>query len=233
MILGALAVAVAPAYRASLQLGAHPSHLRRIDMRQQVVDRLEGRSTWVFENAVVQMAAVRRAGDYGLGKGPYNRFIRLLVPRLIVGDELKERLLMRSPDHRDLTWRYYRWVTKYGTYSTGPCDAFREFWFFGALVFFFIGRGFRFLWDRAYHGASVPATLLYVSASVMAMTSVVNNIGGIPAHLVMILVCLTPIVCLSYVGPQAGEALRPGWLTNGSRGPVRSWSTVVRNRQVS
>jgi hypothetical protein len=233
MILGALAIAVVPAYRASLQVGARPSHLRHIDMRRQVVDRLEGRSTWVFENAVVQMAAVRRAGNYGMGRGLYNRFVQLLVPRMIVGDEFKERLLMRSSDHRVLTWRYYRWVTKYGTYSTGPCDAFREFWFFGAFVFYLIGRGFRILWDRAYHGASVPAVLLYVSVCVMAMTSVVNSIGGIPAHLVIVGVFLTPIICLSYVGPRAGQSLHGALWPAAAGAEARSWSLAAGARPVN
>jgi hypothetical protein len=132
----------------------------------------------------------------------YNRFVQNLVPRLIVGDETKERMLIRAPDHRDLTWRYYRWVTKYGTYSTGPCDAFREFWFLGAGVFYVIGRGFRVLWDRAYLGQSVPAMLMYVLLCVIAMTSVVNNIGGIPAQLLIVAAFLTPIIGLSCLGPQ-------------------------------
>ena len=156
MILGALCVTLAPAYRANIRLGIDSGQFFDMDVQQRVTDKLEGRSTWVFENAVVQMAAVRRAGAYGLGTGLYNRFVQHLVPRLIVGDETKERMLIRAPDHRDLTWRYYRWVTKYGTYSTGPCDAFREFWFFGAAVFYVIGRGFRVLWDRATCGRACP-----------------------------------------------------------------------------
>ena len=111
----------------------------------------------------------------------------------------------RRANHRDLTWRYYRWVTEYGTYSTGACDAFREFWFFGALLFFVIGRGFRFLWDHAYHGESTPAMLAYVSVCVIAMRSVVNNIGGIPVQLVIILALLTPVFCLSCTGPRRNE----------------------------
>jgi hypothetical protein len=202
IVLGALSIALAPAYRANIQMGDRQGKLTDIDVQRRVADKLEGRSTWVLENAVVQMAAVRRAGQYGMGRGLYNRLIQLLVPRLIVGDEVKERLLLRAPEHRDLTWRYYRWVTKYGTYSTGACDAFREFWFFGALVFFVIGRGFRVLWDRAYLAGSVPARLLYVSLCVIAMTSVVNNIGGIPAQLIVVLTLLIPVICLSCVGPR-------------------------------
>lgn len=211
MIIGALSIALAPAYRANIQMGGRQGNLADINVRQRVVDKLEGRSTWVFENAVVQMAAVRRAGEYGMGRGLYNRFVRLLVPRLIVGEKIKEQLPLQAPDHRDLTWKYYRWVTKYGTYSTGACDAFREFWFFGALVFFVIGRGFRFIWDRAYLAGSIPAKLAYVSLCVIAMTSVVNNIGAIPAQLVTILTLLTPVICLSCVGTRVPELGDPSW----------------------
>ena len=211
MFIGALSIALAPAYRANMQMGGPQGPLSNIDVRQRVTDKFEGRSTWVFENAVVQMAAVLRAGEYGMGRGLYNRFIRLLVPRLIVGEKVKDRLRLRSPDHRDLTWRYYRWVTKYGTYSTGACDAFREFWFFGALVFFVIGRGFRVLWDRAYHGQSTPAMLAYVSVCVIAMKSVVNNIGGIPVQLAVVVVLLTPVICLACTGPRRPEPEDPSW----------------------
>ena len=211
MIIGALSIALAPAYRANIQMGGRQGNLTDINVRQRVVDKLEGRSTWVFENAVVQMAAVRRAGEYGMGRGLYNRFVRLLVPRLVVGEKVKEQLPLRAPDHRNLTWKYYRWVTKYGTYSTGPCDAFREFWFFGALVFFVIGRGFRFMWDRAYLAGSIPAKLAYVSLCVIAMTSVVNNIGAIPAQLVTILTLLTPVICLSCVGARLPKLGDPCW----------------------
>jgi hypothetical protein len=197
MILGSLMIIVAPAYRANTQLGADHSQLRHVDVRQRIEDKLQGRRTWVFENAVVQMAAVRRAGLYGMGRGLYNRSVTLLVPRLITGDQIKEKLLLPAPDHRDLTWRYYRWVTKYGTYSTGACDAFREFWFFGALVFFVLGRGFRALWNRAQLPGSVAAQLLYVSFCVTSMTSVVNNIGGIPAQFAFVVAFLYPIICLS------------------------------------
>ncbi len=199
MILGSLMIVIAPAYRANTQLGADHSQLRHVDVRQRIEDKLQGRRTWVFENAVVQMAAVRRAGLYGMGRGLYNRSVTLLVPRLITGDQMKEKLLLRAPDHRDLTWRYYRWVTKYGTYSTGVCDAFREFWFFGALVFLVLGRAFRALWNRAQEPGSVTAQLVYVSFCVTSMTSVVNNIGGIPAQLAFVVAFLYPIIGLSRV----------------------------------
>ena len=44
--------------------------------------------------------------------------------------------------------------------------------------------------------------LMYVLLCVIAMTSVVNNIGGIPAQLLIVAAVLAPIVGLSCLGSQ-------------------------------
>ena len=209
MILGAIMIVVAPYYRISSQLGGDLRQIREINVSRRMMDRFEGHETLEFENAVVQMPAVRRSGFYGLGGGFYNRTIKSMVPRLIVGDEVKEGLLMRTPDHRDLTWRFYRWKTKHGTYSTGVCDVFREFGFLGPIVFFAIGFTFRRLWEHAYIRKSTPASLFYILTCIISMTSVVNNVGEIPSQLIFLVAFLTPILFLARVGTSK-QAAFPG-----------------------
>jgi hypothetical protein len=44
--------------------------------------------------------------------------------------------------------------------------------------------------------------LMYVLLCVIAMTSVVNNIGGIPAQLLIVASFMAPLVALSCLGAQ-------------------------------
>jgi hypothetical protein len=51
--------------------------------------------------------------------------------------------------------------------------------------------------------------LAYVSVCVISMTSVVNNIGGIPVQLVIIFTLLAPVVLLSCTGARQPESEEP------------------------
>jgi hypothetical protein len=91
-----------------------------------------------FDALVVTAAAVNRTGILDLGKGFYNSTIAQLIPRQFLGEEFKESLFLKS-SHEDIAYNSYRWSIPYGSTPTGPSNAFSEFWFFGALLYYGIG----------------------------------------------------------------------------------------------
>jgi hypothetical protein len=194
MLAMATAIVVAPEYRSHSQIGADWGEMRYINPQGMVHSVVGGEGYSEFQFAVVQLAATNRFKEFGLGRGFYNTLVRYWVPRLLVGDEVKESLFVEAPDCGMQTYAAYQWSPGYGSNPTGINDAFCEFWFFGALLYLAIGVGFRHLWDRAFETRSVGATLFYTCVSPLAMTTVVGNLSGLPADLLYVSLFVVPAI---------------------------------------
>ena len=81
------------------------------------------------------MAMTDDRGSYSFGSGLYNLVINAYVPGQIVGFEFKRNLLIgTSSSQLALDEGGFEAIT--GTTPTGFADVYRDFWFFGAGVFF-------------------------------------------------------------------------------------------------
>jgi hypothetical protein len=196
MLLGGLMIVVAPVYRDFAMLGADRSRIHEVDLPEEVASVFRGDRYLEFSFCVVQCGATQRSRQFGYGVGFYNGVISSLVPRQVVGSSVKEGLYLPAPDHFATMKQYYGWLPRYGSNPLGMTDAFREFWFFGAAIYYVIGRLFRVLWDRANCPGNVAFQVLYTLCAPVAMTCVVGNLAGLPASLLLIGMAMVPIaVC--------------------------------------
>ncbi len=111
----------------------------------------------------------------------------------LVGREFKNSLFIDSVDFSKQTRTYYGWEMSGNLVPTGINDAFREFWFFGAVLFFFFGRAYRFLWERVIAG-NLGAKIIYIPCSLVGMLSVISGLTGTISFLSRTMVFLSIIL---------------------------------------
>lgn len=131
-----------------------------------------------LRNAAMVMEATNRTGNFGIGRGYWDQIVFRLVPAQIIGRENKERLMFRTPKQRDndeIAMLGYRRII--GTTTTGVGDSYREFGYFGALVFAAMAVVFKSLWRASLQPNGVFAQLLYIQTAIAAMHAVTHLTG--------------------------------------------------------
>jgi len=191
LVLGGLFVLIAPQYRALSQFGFRNGEISEIQVKASVKEVLSGTSYAEFDALVVTAAAVNRTGILDFGKGFYNSTIAQLVPRQLVGEEFKQSLFLKSSDE-DISYKTYRWSIPYGSTPTGPSNAFAEFWFFGALLYYLLGFFSRWLWERAQTGTETQ--LWYTIWAMMIPESIYGALVILPGRLLFYFLFLWPVL---------------------------------------
>jgi hypothetical protein len=123
-------------------------------------------------NAAVYMAVTDETGSLSLGAEIWNLLVQAYVPGQIVGFEFKHSLMI-GDNLTKLALKYGGYETYTGTTSTGFAQPYRDFWFFGAAVFFlvtqFMGRHF----TRA-HAGSLKSLCLYAVLLPLSLLSITH-----------------------------------------------------------
>ncbi len=201
---------VAPEYRTHSQIGADRSRLAEIDVGRSVNRVLTAEEYSAFDEAAVVVAASHRTQKFGFGLTNYNRFIAVTVPRQLVGEDFKRSLMLQDVGPATVVLSEYGWRPAYGTVIPGPADAFYQFWFFGAFLYFLIGYAYRWLWELTRHG-DVRAQLAYVVLAPCALMTVHGSVGYLPPAVFWTFVVLGPVML--YAGRGDTQA-RPAADTN-------------------
>ena len=194
MLVTAVVVVAAGEYRKYSPIGGDWGEIRYLDPKGMVQSVVGGEGYSEFQFAVVQISATNRFREFGLGRGFYNTLVANWIPRLLVGDAVKESFFIEGPDYGQQTYAAYQWSPGYGSNPTGINNAFCEFWFFGALLYFGLGKGFRYLWDRAFIMRDFAAMLFYACLSPLAMTTIVGNLNGVPSDVLYVLIFALPAI---------------------------------------
>lgn len=199
LVLATAGVILGPAYRSRSQYGLNMQELSQIDARGIISDTFSGERYAEFDMIVYGCAAANRSLAFECGLGFYNATIGALVPRQLVGEEFKSSLfLISKEDVGQLMVRYYNWPIPYGTNPTGPFDAFKQFWFFGCLLYFVLGYVYRHLWAAAYQKANLGAQLWYVYTVLYIPSSIVGSWCGFAPTLLVALVFFGTILYLAH-----------------------------------
>jgi len=149
---------------------------------------------------LIQVTEEERAFHYGVGF--YNSLVRYFVPRRLVGDEMKERLLVDLPDAGHVGPRASEVPNRYGwridpsTVPTGPASVFQQFWYAGCLCFYVLARWLRRHWDGALRG-DLRSQAVYAISVTFAVAAVVNNIYAIYIPVFMFVVPLALVTQFS------------------------------------
>ena len=99
-------------------------------------------------NAVNFMEAKAIGGNYTYGLHFWNQLVFGFVPAQFVGVETKAALQFDLADDNILTG----FEKSNGTCESGIAEAFMAFGYFGCLLFFIMGAGFRWLWHESMRG---------------------------------------------------------------------------------
>jgi hypothetical protein len=108
-----------------------------------------GQATEIGDGMIVTGARYR-FGNYEWGMGSlYNQLIQNFVPGGLIGYELKDSLRSGVGVSQDWVTEAYGIPVAFYTAKSGYEDLFSQFSFFGCVVLYFIGRGFRKVHDAA------------------------------------------------------------------------------------
>lgn len=214
-----------PAYRDRIRAVGYSNVARVIRERppsQVLRHYFSGKQTLEVRDACVLMAAVEHSGEHSFGIRMVNGLIKQYVPGGLVGREFKKTIMLPVPDYEKLErqlqmkTRHTGGEVRFYTSKTGFFFSYAEFWWFGALLYFFMGRLYRRIEDACYDHRS--------SEAILALAFV----GFIPAAVVygewhFVIATYLPAIVLVFItkkyalGPvasssisQGGTALVPG-----------------------
>lgn len=195
----AIFIVIAPQYRTIMQYGADMEQLREIQIQTEIEEIISGESYAEFDALVVASAAINKEKIFGLGVGFYNAIIAQLVPRQLVGEEFKNALKINLWEEKVDPVKLYSWQIPYGSNPTGVANAFSEFWFFGAFIYFFIAVAIRKLWESALFKGNFSAQIWYVMISLLIPVTVVGSLYIIPGNLLVAYCFVTPMLLYARV----------------------------------
>jgi hypothetical protein len=187
--LGAASLFVLPYYRAHSQLGGDWGALTSIRPGEILREVFEG-SDAEFSNAAYLVQVTEEQGIFQYGIGFYNTLIRYFVPKALVGEEGKERLLVAMPDaghvgpEAGVVPNRYGWAILPYIVPTGPASVFQQFWYFGALCFYILARWLKGYWLRAVRG-DLWSQAVYTLSAAYAVSAVVTDVYVIYHPVVM------------------------------------------------
>ena len=174
------------------------AELLEIEFAQTIKDTFTKGATSVdtggeMEVGIKYMSAIAEdlAFDYGLFH--WDQLIYNFVPGQIVGNELKESLMLKLCDPVELSQKKYGFSRHSGLTCTGMVDCYGSFWYFGALKFFAIGWILKYLYRRACRG-ELMFQLFYIYLLTMGLHSITHHTAWFVRSWVLIPVFWYPII---------------------------------------
>ena len=145
-----------------------------------------------MRNAVALISATDRDGRFDYGAMHWNVIVWNFLPSQIVGGALKQSMMIETPP---LPRDFY---PSTGTTFTGMTDAFRSFWYLGALKFFLLGFVMRRFWETAMEGQFLGQVLYTLSAvpATHAFSHVTDWVVPVWIHMLMF---LAPALAYAYL----------------------------------
>lgn len=154
-------IVIAPDYRKHSQIGGDHSEIAKINVVDQVTRFILDGAVEI-RNGIYIIGATDQVMTFQWGGAYYNGVIRNIVPKFIVGQELKEGLMIEADSRNKTTWSVYNWERAFYSFPYGPAVAFEQFWWFGCIVFLVISAIIGWLWKYAIYG-SIWCQVMYVS----------------------------------------------------------------------
>ncbi len=138
-------------------------------------DRARTYTNLEFKNYIFYRFIHARKGLYDYGLMHWNQFVFNYVPAQIVGREVKNSLMLKPrADPMKLAEEEFGHAFYTGTTTTGYCDAFASFGWFGFIKFTLIGWIMGVLYRHAMQGAFL-AQLLYLYSLGPAMHAITHH----------------------------------------------------------
>ncbi len=154
-----------------------------------------------MRNAVALIDATDREGRFDYGIVHWNFIVWNFLPAQIVGASVKQSMLLEKPPMpRDFN-------PSTGTTFTGMTDAFRSFWYLGALEFLFLGYVMRRLWESAMEG-QLLGRIIYTLSAVPATHAFSHTTDWVLPVWIHMLIFLAPAMAYAYRAPDPARGVR-------------------------
>ena len=203
--LGLLSTLVAEEYRQATHYSSPPDWdaIARIDIGEKW-DRLLMEGGSEMRNAVMAIDRIDREKTFNYGMGHWNSLVFAYVPAQLVGNSIKNALVIPVPEVFE---RDYAPTT--GSTATGMTDAFASFWFFGCLKFFAIALVLGWVYASAMRGNTIMQLVYMLSAmpSILVITHFTNEIVIAWVHIAIFFI---PALLYSRVRTSRPVAGSPG-----------------------
>ncbi len=195
IVLGLVVSASMNAYRMAVADELNFSELRGINFINNFMETFrEGHTAEVLNGCYVIETCDRTLKfDYGLYN--WNAAIQAFVSRQIVGEKLKQSLMVRATLDDDI-YSVFRYTKDKGTQYTGIADAYLALSYAGCLKFLVMGFILGILYFYANSGASI-AILLYVYLLPASITSLSLGTHGFSNSLIQLACFFFPALSLS------------------------------------
>jgi hypothetical protein len=156
-----------------------------------------------LSNAAHFMEARSISGHFDLGLHFWNRLVFAWVPAQFLGRSFKNALMFDEPD--DATAMGFKKPN--GTCETGIGEAYMSLWFFGAVLFFWLGSWMRKLWEGAGRGSVVCQCMLCVF-TMQAVLTFSSQLWSLVNAFTQFAVFVGPLLYWSRNRPAATNARR-------------------------
>lgn len=175
-------------------------------------------------NAVHVIGATHESLDF---EGPatyWDRMIFQYVPGQIIGFALKQSLMFSTSDPMLDVYGLQKHV---GTTTTGFADAFRAFWFLGAIVFFGFAWLMRVCWERGMQG-QLLFQFLYLVLMKDALHAITHSTSWFVASWPFLIVFSLPLFWFARMGTSSVPTIGRRPVTSGVRRPLRPFTRLRR-----
>jgi hypothetical protein len=169
-----------------------------IDWINGLTQSSSGEKSYELKFAASAIEAVQSTGQYGFGRGYWNRLVFNFIPAQLVGEELKTSLYLPSVNVIDIVQKYFGFQTfRTGLTITCVGELFVEFWFFGCLVFWVISYAYKHLWTLANDYSNSMAQVLYCLVLPFSVVAVGAGTSNLLSQIVYYLIFLYPVFLYS------------------------------------
>lgn len=145
-----------------------------------------------LRNAIQVLSHTDEVKQFDYGLSHWNSIVFAFVPAQLVGADVKARLMLALPAQA----RTYDPVL--GTTETGLSDAFRSFWYFGAIKFFVLAYVMHRILASARTG-EFAAQFVYVLSVVPAMHAITHKTDWVMMVWVHMLLFAVPVLLLAAI----------------------------------
>lgn len=165
-----------------------------------------------FRNAIKIISHVDETMQFDYGLAHWNMLVFSFVPAQLLGQDFKARLMFDVPT---LARDYNPMV---GTTETGLADAFRSFWYLGAIKFFLLAYVMRRIFASAEAG-EFAGQFTYILSVVPAMHAITHKTDWALMIWVHLLLFVVPLLAFAVVSRRSSPA-SPANMPSGFRPPV-------------
>ena len=186
--------------------GAGASEISEIDFLGNLKRLATGEAAnHELTNTVMDIAAADRSQRFDFGLSLWNEFIHRFVPGQWVGRDLKRSLMIDFDDQAASLFGHEAFI---GTTHTGLSDAFRSFWFFGAIKFFLIGL-IMSRWYLAAVRGHLVAQLIVILAITPSLHAITHQTSWFFIFFLQLVVFLIPFLFFA----RSRSERKPGGIT--------------------